>query len=389
MLLREPDLLLWVLYLVLFPVYVFENGLPQPGDLLILPLAPIVIARWSGRVDVPAKRAITWLLGFTLYTLVSAMLWTAVEGELAINLKIGFLLSPLFYIYNALAFLLVLLMHRAHGERFITITVYTTLIVVLLQVPLSALIGRHTGSRATGLFNNPNQLGYYAVLSASIIIFGQRRANVSTLLGAAGMLACTYLALISASKAAIVSVGLLILISSVTRLRTILASIAVATVLVLTVPPLATALELSRDRIESDEHASFLLERGYDRIWQHPEYWVLGSGEGAYRRFEHTTVIGDHELHSSGGTLFFCYGIAGSLVFLGFLFQVIRGAQLRQVVLLIPAAAYGLTHQGLRVTLLWVLLAMFLILGDRARRSKRSPATPPGRLVGEPRLRRA
>jgi hypothetical protein len=99
----------------------------------------------------------------------------------------------------------------------------------------------------------------------------------------------------------------------------------------------------------------------------HPAYWILGSGEGGYDRFADTTVIGDHELHSSGGTLFFCYGIAGSLLFLGFLYQVIRVSAFRQLLLILPVCAYSLTHQGLRVTMLWVFLAMFLALGDHAK----------------------
>ena len=66
----------------------------------------------------------------------------------------------------------------------------------------------------------------------------------------------------------------------------------------------------------------------------------------------------------------FCYGVIGSALFLAFLFQVLRVAQLRQILMIVPAAAYGLSHQGLRVTLLWIFLALFLVMGQaRAART--------------------
>jgi hypothetical protein len=98
-----------------------------------------------------------------------------------------------------------------------------------------------------------------------------------------------------------------------------------------------------------------LAGRGYDRIWNHKEHWIVGAGEGAYTRFK--SDIGSHELHSSLGTLFFSYGIVGTSLFASFGFILLRGAGLRGVLQVIPAALYGLTHQGLRFTLLWVLLA--------------------------------
>ena len=93
-----------------------------------------------------------------------------------------------------------------------------------------------------------------------------------------------------------------------------------------------------------------------------------------------TSVIGAHELHSSAGTIFFCYGIVGTVLFGVFSWRVIQRGRLRYVLMLLPASAYGLTHQGLRFTLLWVLLAMFIALKDYERR--RVVAAPPARRPG-------
>src|SRR5262249_23015217 len=163
--------------------------------------------------------------------------------------------------------------------------------------------------------------------------------------------------------AALVSEALIIIISMFSRIRTVLISIAAALLLFFAVPPVSDAVDRTIKRIETDESFGFYEERGYDRIVNNPEYLVFGAGEGGYIRFAENTMIRSHELHSSGGTLLFCYGIAGTFLFLLFLFQIIRVAHMRQIMIVLPTAAYGLSHQGLRVTLFWVFLALMVILG--------------------------
>jgi hypothetical protein len=70
---------------------------------------------------------------------------------------------------------------------------------------------------------------------------------------------------------------------------------------------------------------------------------------------------------------------------------VVERGRLRFILLLLPASAYGLTHQGLRFTLLWVLLAMFIAIKDYERRMVPSPAPAPRRPgpPGPPRVRPA
>jgi hypothetical protein len=73
-------------------------------------------------------------------------------------------------------------------------------------------------------------------------------------------------------------------------------------------------------------------------------------------------VIGDHEIHSSAGTVFFSYGIVGVALFLYFLWQLLRGASVRSMFILVPPLLYTIAHQGLRVSLLWILFALFVSL---------------------------
>jgi hypothetical protein len=128
--------------------------------------------------------------------------------------------------------------------------------------------------------------------------------------------------------------------------------------------PVADAIEHAEKRVteDRDPNTSFAEERGYDRIWRNPEYLITGAGEGAYERFVFRKGEKRRELHSSFGTMFFGYGIIGLTLFAVFGARVIRGAPLRMTMMLVPALAYTVAHQGLRFTMFWVVLAAFAVL---------------------------
>jgi hypothetical protein len=373
---RDPSLLLWSLYILLFPIYITESGLPQPGDWLILLMVPAVFGTGRNRlpgVAIPAMRA---LLLFTAYLCLVNITWAIALDTYSFAPKTGFLLTPLWYFYNALFFVVALVLYTRYRERFLWLTLQLTLASVVLQVLISLIYSRG-GIRPSVLFNNPNQLGYFAVLSASILALGRRQLGMGTVPATIGMVCCGYLALLSSSKAALGATAILVFMALFSKPRIIIIS-SLGFVLLLAVSnPVMETLRATQDRIEKDQSHDFFEERGYDRILNHKEYWLFGSGEGAYKRFKDTTVIGSHELHSSAGTIFFCYGIIGSFLFLLFCFRMVRGAPFRQLLLLLPAASFGITHQGLRFTLFWVLLAMFIALRDHDRRRAAEHARSP------------
>jgi len=195
----------------------------------------------------------------------------------------------------------------------------------------------------------------------------QRRQYVSTLEVGIGAVAAAYLTLISASKAALGAVGILVIVGMIVRLRTMLIVGTLFGLSLVIANPMRDAVDRSMYRIETDESLGFWEERGYDRIWNNPEYLVYGSGEGGFKRFKETTLIGAHEIHSSVGTLFFCYGFTGAIIFGIFVIVALRGSEFRVWLLVMPAFAYGMTHQGLRSTLLWVLLATVIALRELPR----------------------
>jgi hypothetical protein len=310
---------------------------------------------------------VTWAIALDQYSL--------------IDVKRGFLFTLTYYVYNAIFFLLALVLYTRYRERFLWLTLQLTLASVVLQALISFVFSRG-GSRSEVLFNNPNQLGYFAVLSASILCFGRRRLGLGTLPAVVGLLAAAYLALLSSSKAALGATAILVIVGLLSNPRFIIVTGLAALLLLVTSNRVTEAIERARTRIQTDESAGFFEERGYDRILDNKQHWFFGAGEGGYRRFKETSAIGSHELHSSGGTIFFCYGIIGSVLFGVFCWRVIQRGRMRYILMLMPAAAYGLTHQGLRFTLFWVLLAMFIALKDHEARGV--PVAAPGRPPGDP-----
>jgi hypothetical protein len=375
----EPALILWALYILFVPIYTFSSGLPQPGDLLVFLLAPAVIARWNGRLPKTTKGAIGALLAFTAWVTLVNVGWSAILGQWTLNRKWGFLISPTFYIYNALIAVVMVMLYQRFSRWFLWLTAQLVLISLVSQVAVSFVFSRGS-MRGEVLFNNPNQLGYYAMLSASILMMAHRRVGLTTVPLTVGMLAAAYLSLFSASRAALAGLVILLAIGFLSRLRSMLIA-AVLAVPIIFSSPFDAAIERTQDRVANDDSLGFFEERGYDRISAHPEYLVMGAGEGGFKRFEDSTAIGSHEMHSAYGTILFSYGIVGCVLFIVLCVQLVRGAPLRLMLMLLPAASYSVTHQGLRFTLLWVLLAFPMLMrhADLARRAERAqPAAPPG-----------
>ena len=368
--LRDPVMFMWALYIVLFPVYIFKSGLPQPGDMLLIILAPLVLIGRRAKLP-PAHAGVMRALWIFIWWVIAVNLgWTVILNAWTFKGKISFLWSPLFYIYNAVVFLVFLALYQKFSSRLLQVTAKLVFYTLLLQaVVATLLIG--TKLRTMGLFNSPNQLGYYALLSASILVIMQRRGYTSTIEVVIGSLAATYLSLLSASKAALGGILILAVVATIARFRTMFIVILVLVPLLVIPNPMLDALDRALHRIETDQSLHFMEERGYDRVLNHPEYWLLGAGEGNYKRFDDGALIGSHEIHSSFGTLLFCYGIVGIAMFGAFIWATLRRTGMRTWLLIMPSLAYGVTHQSLRFTLFWVMLAIIVVLRseDRAARA--------------------
>jgi hypothetical protein len=363
---RRPALVTWAIYLLLIPLYIFPSGLPQPGDLLVLLVIPLALQRWNGKLGRDMRGTVRALIWFTLWVCLVDATWVLVMGSYTVFGPDSFLLFPLYYIYNALIFLAALVLYRRHGDWFLRVTVFAVTVTVFVQVLSSIALGSGR-ARGTLFFNNPNQLGYYALLAATLIALTQRRLQLRLVTSSLALVCCGVLAVISASRAAAGGVAVLLVLMLFSNPKILVAACLAGAAVVSGVGPVADAIEASQDRVlnrSSRSDASFFQERGYDRIWRNQQYLLLGAGEGGLSRFDDTAYVKNMEIHSSAGTILFSYGIVGALLFLVFTWRLIRGARARLVITLLPPLLYTGAHQGLRFTMLWVVLAVFVALKD-------------------------
>lgn len=358
-------LFLYALYFIMNPFYFWQSGLPQIADFIFILL--IILYILTNRFSLPFNNSNKSfiLVGFVLifYIFFINFIWI-----LLLQTTDRFLLSSFFYLYNFTAVIIILSLYKTYKKIIIKTTYYAILISVIIQTILYFTGGGFTGGRITVSFNNPNQLGYFALVSAAILIFTSNKIKVDTKWFFAGIICLFVLVFASLSKAAIVSyIGLIFFFllarnkDKKVKRNIILGVILVALIIgiifnttsIIQENQLINAVENRIEFIGSDNDDS-LQGRGYDRITEYPQYWIFGAGEGQYSRFQNQRM----EFHSTLGNIQVSYGIIGLILFLSLMFIALKKDNYKSWYILLFIMMYGLTHNGIRNSMLWILLAL-------------------------------
>jgi hypothetical protein len=389
----------FLIFLVASSVYVFDAGLPQPADLLMASLVAVLATGFIIKPPVHSDLVFVGAL-FVGYTALVNLLWyTQYQSD-------RFWLTALYYAFDFGALMVVVSLVRALGERFITATRIAIAVAIVLEIIALSVLPR-SSIRSVGTFNNPNQLGYWGLMIGCCWLVLKRDEKLTAIdilvLSAAG-----YVSAESLSKAATLAFTLVFLMGIVFQRLTrsaklmLLVMVFVGTSTVL-LDPRSVERFFEVDIVKRVDNRlgsigqqgdDSLDGRGYDRIWRHPEHLVFGAGEGALYRFTNEVWEKDKEMHSTLGTVLFSYGVIGFSLFCALLLMVFRRAPRVYALYSLPIWAYGMTHQGLRDTMLWVFLGMVFGVAHYARSASPEQTTlaqePYGLApasVREPRLR--
>jgi hypothetical protein len=378
-----PYKVLWILFLLLFPFWLMgrdpvaskidptkisvektQGGVPQIADYVMAVMIGVTLLGLGPKSSQATSFPVKAFALFAGYAGVVNFLWSAVLAEPRL------LMSALFYVYDVLLFLTFVVLYSRFGNAALRWTLNGVAASVFLQVLISPLAIDPTLVRQPLFFNNPLQLGYFAVLAGTLFYHGSRLFPMPPVwYQGIFYTAVIYLTLLSVSKACLMGLGILLILILLERPRALLFTgvlVGFSFVLVLLIRPDAVAgLSFNLDkRLETEKVDESLAARGYDRLLNSPEYVFLGAGEGAYERF-HSVWPG--ELHSSLGTLVFSYGLVGTALFL-FGIWAVYSPNPKLATALLPPAAYNLAEQGLRFAFFWAFLA-FLCCLARATRS--------------------
>ena len=369
----------WAAYLMAFPFYFFPAGSAQPSDIFIALIIGLYLLTNGFKHFKDNREVFMKFMRFCVYlTVINMAVYVAMIGANSKGLP-GFIISS-FYIYNLMVMGLALAFYRRYGRDFIYTTVYSCIIAAALQITLSFVLETGgEGVRGSLFFTNPNQLGYYSLCGLAIVLSLESMIKIPKLLVFLSFFLFSYLALVSVSKAAlgamIILFGAYIIANRIVSVNNILAIVVVGGLgyfaLLNTEFGQTFQRNLEIRQLNEEDRPDEITEweyRGYDRMTNHPGYLILGAGEGGYNRFD--TFIENHEMHSSIGTIIFCYGIPGTILFVSFVFSLFRGLQWYYLIYSLPLFAYGLTHMGLRFTIFWVALIIFPMIRMEKKKSE-------------------
>lgn len=349
----------WFLYLVLKPVYLLPHGMPQLSDaVLAAGLIPAMVFMFLNLRSRISTVALVGGLFVALTVAINLVNYIFIPDK-------KFLLAALYYPYNFMIFLFVVFLFRQDATKMARLTVWGILIGLAVQTFVSHFFPNfgQGSERVTGSFSNPNQLAYWALLSAAMLVYLRQKFGW---LDFAAIFLAGFLQTLALSKAGIITFGLflflLVFIPQVPRVvkMTLLFGLMMA----------LSYFSFSSGQVSFDslERVSARLQtigveaddslegRGYDRIMKNPGYIITGAGEGGFERFQGWGSPA--ELHSGLATILFSYGILGLTFFGAFLYFIFQRQPWYCLAVLFIVLLFGVTSQTIRFTHTWVFLGV-------------------------------
>jgi len=223
------------------------------------------------------------------------------------------------------------------------------------------------GLRAIGTFNRPNQLGYFAICLFAMAFLFRLRFHLNTPVTIFLVLCSIFLAVASLSNAAMIGIAIALLFVGFSAAKGRAASVfgvislAIVSISIYWLYSAGLLDDYSFvQRMESIDSQSdnSLAGRGY-ALYFNGSALALFGGFG----FTRTLSLVGHEVHSTLFSFFTYYGVVGGTLFLVFnVFWVRRvwrdmGA-VGVALVVLPVVFYGLTHNGSRFAIFWLLLAL-------------------------------
>jgi hypothetical protein len=358
-----------VIYFSLKPIYIFSSGGIQPADVIMIFLFFFLIyikkksyiktTVESGKDSSISKLIINYMF-FLYWILFINAIWALSLGEISL------LYPTLFYLFNFIVVITFYLYFTIFGKRLFEIIIISIIVTLFFQLIISFILPGN-GPRATLGFNNPNQLGYFGLLSLAFLLLFNRKKHKWLIMISVAL--SMWLILLSVSKAALIS-SIFMLIAYTTFSKTNLKVKTTVIFLLLTIsslfllkPEFINNIELfnkALDRItEKQSDESLINDRGYGRVYEMGVNIFWGMGEGEYQRFSY---LSGNEVHSTFVGILVNYGVVGLVIFAyllwkGFFLGRIKYFNYTLIISGIPI--YWMTHQGVRNTLFWILFVVY------------------------------
>jgi hypothetical protein len=356
-----PTIILCI-YVFLRMIYIGEGGTVQVADIFIAIFMPFFV-NMGGIKKIFETNRFSILLIVTF--LIINLIWFFITGDETIGINLAY------YTYNFLLFVFVFNVREGNRTAFDRYLPLTILVAAATQIIAIGLISGDI-YRSVGTFSNPNQLAYWSICLVTMHMLIARERTGLTLAVTALLGACLMLSLSRGGLTGFAAVAGLYLLQRFRNIHFRVFAFLGASIFLLLFTgsdafqsyrddyQLASRLE---ERSEARSLSDELENRNYTRLTTNPEYILFGAGEGAFGRFEGERYKEGHyqgiEIHSNYATLLFSYGILGLLLFVAMLVR-FGGMSMADTIYLSGILLYGMSHNGLRFSLFWVVIAVLV-----------------------------
>lgn len=380
-------------YIFFKPFYLFSSGGIQISEIFI------VIAFLLTLVEKIPKDGVTKKMLKDLKILFIFILCVIIINFIYFDIyqNIEFLISTVQYI---LIFMGIYVFANKISDKKVLKNIYKITkinLIIQLLIYLTGMGRAYDAFRYMGTFNDPNQFGYFIVLSAAFlyviedVLKIRKRAVVMYLIS-------LILIFASASTGMLMAMTILFVLHIIRRIKSIIKWIsknlgkifvtaicimAVVLVIVSNVDlknlvietleqsiqnmTIAERLQGKIDKAESS-NSSLIEERGIDKLIKYPQYLIYGSGQGYFDRF--TKAAFQIEVHSTLPGIWLYYGIVPLIILLIWIYESIKKVRLKYMIPYIALLIESFTLYNQRQLLLWIIIIMANLLREEKEEEK-------------------
>ena len=289
-----------------------------------------------------------------------------------VYLDFSFLHSTLYYIFNL--FSVITFRSVAENGSVLRAMIKVCRFNILLQLLIFFLgYGRWFGNeRYMGTFNDPNQMGFFVMISYFIIlvisikckirfnpidfiaalILIYNSASTGMTMGLFLLLVMQFMVMIRSSKTAVSK----ILFGFLTVAMLIVAYLFLTDSLVRVFPGLKDNFLFSRLQGKLDKGEDIMIDRQWIKLVVFPEKILYGAGEGMWERFYPLTAR--NEVHSTFLGILFCYGIIPTVFFVIWIFKQLKSVSYREWAIYLVLIVESITLVNQRQPLFWIFFAL-------------------------------
>lgn len=338
---------------LLLQFYIYDSGKLQPSHILFLISFFIIVTIKGFSNFVISNKNFKRLLRFIFITIIINGFYSITHSNL------DFLISSSHYIFGIITTYLTIFILFKFGKKNIFLTILFSTLFFLFILWFLGLGEYKFLPRYNGFFNDPNQMAHWALCTLVMIVLLNDKYQY---LNYISLLLTSIIIFLSLSRSGLMGLFVVFFIVFIPSKKNIL----LITTIIFIFFIIYSSFSFSDNQIlESFDNIITRLSesdfndqadaRGYNRVFQYPEYLVLGSGQAEDYRFK-----SDFEIHSTWMAILFYYGIFTFSYFLFILHKIFVNLTFTQIGVIMGPLFYGFSTFGLRTPVFWMFLGVII-----------------------------